>query len=350
MRQSRPRAAWIAASVVGVLVAAGPSAAAARPNAPPAGDARATERVALALRQGDRVVLLGNTLAERQQHFNHFETLLMTRFPDLRLVVRNLGWSGDTLTLQPRPLNFGDAAYHLSQQRADVVIAFFGLNESFEGEDGLSRFESDLDAYLRTHLAATYNGRTPPRMALVSPIAHEHLPRLAQVDAEGRNRELTRYTAAMQRAADRHGVAFVDLFTPTQDLMAQGARLTINGIHVNEAGDRVIADLLMDGLGFGGPALRVATAAQAQRLDALREQIRLKNEEFFRRWRPLNAEYIVGRRVEPFGSVNFPPEMRTLEARIEELDRQVWRRARGLKGIRYPEAPAASAQASGRED
>ena len=49
-------------------------------------------------------------MAERLQQFNHFETMLMARFPDLELSVRNLGWSGDTITLQPRPLNFGDAA------------------------------------------------------------------------------------------------------------------------------------------------------------------------------------------------------------------------------------------------
>ena len=58
----------------------------------------------LELRKGDRVVLVGNTLAERLQLFNHFETLLHTRFPELQLAVRNLGWSGDTITLQPRPL------------------------------------------------------------------------------------------------------------------------------------------------------------------------------------------------------------------------------------------------------
>jgi hypothetical protein len=48
-------------------------------------------------------------MAERLQQFNYFETMLMARFADLDLVVRNLGWSGDTIT-QPRPLNFGDAA------------------------------------------------------------------------------------------------------------------------------------------------------------------------------------------------------------------------------------------------
>jgi hypothetical protein len=99
----------------------------------------------------------------------------------------------------------------------------------------------------------------------------------------------------------------------------------------------------MDGLGFSADEMRSGSAAQVRQLEELREQIRLKNEEFFRRWRPLNAEYVVGRRVEPFGSVSFPPEMRALDQRVHDLERKVWRRARGLKGIRYPETAAVSA-------
>jgi lysophospholipase L1-like esterase len=353
MRGSTTAAAWRAASLTGLLLAGAASHASPAPRDAQGPQASATDArvVPLELRQADRVILVGNTLAERQQHFNHFETLLMTRFPELQLVVRNLGWSGDTLTLQPRPLNFGDAAYHLSEQRADVIIAFFGLNESFDGPEGLARFESDLDAYLGTHLQASYNGRTPPRLALVSPIAHEHLPHLREVDAAARNRELARYTEAMRRAAARHGVTFVDLHTPTLQAMAEGRRLTTNGIHVNELGDRVVADLLMDGLGLGAGEMRPASAAQVRQLEQLREQIRLKNEEFFRRWRPLNAEYVVGRRVEPFGAVSFPPEMRALDDRVQGLDRQVWRRARALKGVRYPDTAAVSAaQPSSHEE
>jgi lysophospholipase L1-like esterase len=321
-------------------------------GAPAADPAPARVDAPLALRAGDRIILLGNTLAERLQHFNHFETLLMTRFPEMELVVRNLGWSGDTVTLQPRPLNFGDTAYHLAEQRADVIIAFFGLNESFDDAAGLPQFESDLDAWLRGHLGATYNGRTAPRLALVSPIAHERLPHLARVDTDARNRELARYADAMRRAAAHHGVAFVDLLTPTRTAMAQGPPLTINGIHLNAHGDRLVAAFLMNGLGFGA-TMREATAAQARALDGLREQIRVKNEEFFRRWRPLNAEYVVGRRVEPFGSVSFPPELRALDARVQDLERQVWRRARGLTNLRYPDAPAgqsAQTQPPAREE
>lgn len=311
----------------------------------------------LELRQGDTIVFVGNTLAERMQHFNHFETLLMTRFPELHLRVRNLGWSGDTVTLQPRPLNFGDAATHLHQQKADVIFAFFGLNESFDGEAGLSKFEQDLDAYLKTHLAARYNGRTPPRFVLVSPIAHEPLTRLMQhVDAEARNRELERYTTVMARVAGRNQVPFVDLFTPTKDIMMSGMMhtsgpntLTINGIHVNESGDAVVARELMHALGFDRKDARKATGPALKQLEALRGQIREKNEQFFYRWRPVNAEYVVGRRVEPFGSKSFPPEMQKLDKIVSDLDARIWKRGTALKGVVFPlPSSAATTAAQGR--
>jgi len=312
----------------------------------PAGEASAQDRP-LVLRPRDRIVLLGNTLAERMQLFNHFETLLSTRFPDLRLTVRNLGWSGDTVALQPRPLNFGTTPTHLYRQKADVIFAFFGLNESFDGEAGLVRFEEDLTAYLRANLAAKYNGTSAPRFVLVSPVAHERLPRLTRVDVDSRNRELARYTEAMRRVAALQGVTFVDLFTPTLAVMAEadspaspkqgGDVLTINGIHLNEHGDRVVAQLLMSALGYN---LRAAPAASdVKRLDALREAIREKNQQFFYRFRPVNAEYVVGRRLEPFGSVNFPGEMKQLDDMVAARDGRIWQRALALKGLGYPATP-----------
>ncbi len=148
------------------------------------GGAASAQGRPLTLKPRDRIVLVGNTLAERMQLFNHFETLLYTRFPDLQLTVRNLGWSGDTVALQPRPLNFGTTPTHLYRQKADVILAFFGLNESFDGQAGLEQFEQDLTAYLRANLAAQYNGTSAPRLVLVSPIAHERLARLTRVDVD----------------------------------------------------------------------------------------------------------------------------------------------------------------------
>src|SRR5262245_27153339 len=50
-----------------------------------------------ALKDGDRVVFLGNTLIEREQRYGYWETLLTLRYPGKQVVFRNLGWSGDTV-------------------------------------------------------------------------------------------------------------------------------------------------------------------------------------------------------------------------------------------------------------
>jgi hypothetical protein len=279
----------------------------------------------LELRLSDRVVLVGNTLADRQQYFNHFETTLLALYPQLELSMRNLGWSADTLTLQPRPLNFGDATQHLTTYKADVILAFFGANESFEGEAGLPQFERDLEAYIATHRAAKYNGVEAPRLAFVSPIAHERVGRLVHVDVDARNRELARYTEAMRRVTTRLGVPFADVFTPLREAMASAARpLTVNGMHLNDEGDKVFAVALITALGLAPEEL----PAGSKNYTDLRTLIAEKNRLFFLRWRPLNAEYVVGRRVDPFGSVSFPPEMKRLDELMAAQEKKIWRQAR----------------------
>jgi hypothetical protein len=279
----------------------------------------------LELRPNDRVILIGNTLADRQQYFNHFETTLLALYPQLELSLRNLGWSADTLTLQPRPLNFGDATQHLTAQKADVMIAFFGANESFAGEPGIAQFETDLEAYIAQHRAAKYNGSAAPRLVMVSPIAHERLDRLVHVDVDARNRELARYTEAMRRVTTRLGVPFADVFTPMRDAMAAARTpLTINGMHLNADGDKVFAVVLLTALGLAPEEL----PAGSRSYEDLRALINEKNRLFFLRFRPLNAEYVVGRRVDPFGSVNFPPEMKRLDELIAAQEKKIWQQAR----------------------
>ena len=160
------------------------------------------------------------------------------------------------------------------------------------------------------------------------------------VDVAARNRELERYTAAMRAVAAREKVLFVDLFAPSRAAMETTSRavtpLTDNGIHLNEAGDTIVAELLMDGLGLLPTATAAASGPKLRQLEALRADIRDKNQQFFYRWRPLNAEYVVGRRVEPFGSISFPPEMRQLDEILSDLDNRIWKRARAIGMTRFP--------------
>ena len=67
---------------------------AADPAKPPSG---------FELKPGDHICIIGNSLAERMQHYGWLETLLHAQFPQHELVIRNLGYSGDTVTKSPLP-------------------------------------------------------------------------------------------------------------------------------------------------------------------------------------------------------------------------------------------------------
>ena len=125
--------------------------------------------------KNNHIVFLGNTFAVALQEDNYFETLLYKSFPESNLTVRNLAWSADEVNLQPRPLNFGTLDQHLHQQKTDIIFACFGLNEAFRGLDSLEQFKEQMKGFLSHLQQQKYNGRSGPKVILVSPIAHEKL-------------------------------------------------------------------------------------------------------------------------------------------------------------------------------
>jgi lysophospholipase L1-like esterase len=174
----------------------------------------------LELHEGDTIVLIGNTLAERMQYFGNWETLLHARFPEQKLVVRNLGWSADELTLRPRSLNFKDHGHRLEDHKPDVVLAFFGFNESFAGEQGLEKFKQDLTNFITETTTTKYDGEAPPTLVLVSPIANEDLPERKILAATWNNANIALYTTAMREIAAQHNVQFADLYEPMLQTIA----------------------------------------------------------------------------------------------------------------------------------
>ena len=89
------------------------------------------------IRPGDRVAIVGNTFADQIREHGYLETLLLQRTQENPVSVRNLGWGGDMLTLRDRPTNFPTEESTLTDHQTDVIIACFGLGESFNGEAGL---------------------------------------------------------------------------------------------------------------------------------------------------------------------------------------------------------------------
>src|SRR6266699_2366335 len=127
----------------------------------------------LELKPGDHVCIIGNTLADRMQHDGWLETLVYAKFPKHDLVFRNLAVAGDEVALRHRSENFGSPDDWLTKTKADVILAFFGFNESFQGQAGLGKFRQDLDKFLRETARQNFSGKGPVRIVLFSPIANE---------------------------------------------------------------------------------------------------------------------------------------------------------------------------------
>ena len=86
----------------------------------------------LELKKGDHVVLIGNTLAERMQHHGWLESYVQAALPKHELVFRNHGFSGDKVNSRPRNRGFINPHEYLKISKADVIIAFWGYNESYD--------------------------------------------------------------------------------------------------------------------------------------------------------------------------------------------------------------------------
>ena len=297
------------------------------PSAPHAADD--AKPGAFELQPKTRICIIGNTLADRMQHDGWVETLLQSRFPKHELVVRNLGFSADELTTRPRSQNFGSPEQWLTQTKADVVFAFFGYNESFGGEAGLPKFKADLQAFIKATLAAKYNGQSAARLVLLSPIAHEDLKDRNLPDGTENNKRLELYTTAMAEVAKEAKVPFVDLFHPTKQAYAAAKKpLTINGIHPNEDGNRVVAETI-DQVLFGA-----APKIDAKALETLRAAVKDKNFHWFHRYRTTDGFSIYGgRRDEPRnGQRNrevAERELEVLDVMTANRDKRVWALAQG---------------------
>src|SRR5882672_2964971 len=54
------------------------------------------------IRDGDRVVFLGDSITEQRLYTTYIEAYALTRHPDWNLTFRNVGWGGDTAWLRQR--------------------------------------------------------------------------------------------------------------------------------------------------------------------------------------------------------------------------------------------------------
>lgn len=267
---------------------------------------------AVTFKDGDTVVLLGDTFFERDYHYGQIETLLTAAAAkDVRF--RNLGWSGDTPRCESRSY-FGPPAEgfdrlqkQLAEIKPTVVIACYGAVDAFLGEPGVKDF---IAAYGKL---IDMLQKTGARVVLMSPPAvsrdTKQWPSL-----EGYEAKQALYRDAIRDLAKARSLPFADLLAATKDLKTA----TVNGVTLTEADYRAVAPAVVQSLGL---PLDAAAISSAQSNVALTKAIVAKNRLFFHRWRPQNEIYLFGSRKHEQG--NNGVEIPQFDPIIAESEKEV---------------------------
>lgn len=228
------------------------------------------------IRDGDRVVFLGDSITEQRLYTTYIETYALTRHPEWKLWFRNVGWGGDTSWLRQRShpeeskLFAADAT---SQQqmveeavkhglerdvlplRPSLVTIDFGMNDH-----SYQAFREDIfKAYVRsqTELGKEIKA-SGSRVAFLTPQPIED--KRPDPDQDVRNQSLRKFSDGLKEVAAKEGAAFIDEFDPYMKMLLRERPNNPNGfvgggdaVHPGPIGHTVMAWAILKGL--GAPAL-----------------------------------------------------------------------------------------------
>ncbi|MGJ8644197.1 MAG: DUF7133 domain-containing protein [Luteolibacter sp.] len=283
-------------------------------------------------------VFYGNSFVERQLEDGTLEALLQAVSPGKNLRFRSLAYTGDEVGFQIRPERFGDhLGYITNQLPCERVIMCFGMNESFAGAEGLDAFTKALDI----NLDIITDRHPGSEYILVSPTAVEETPGTAFPNAKKRNSDISLYSAALKETADKRGMRFIDLFTPSKNLYTKSkAPLTSNGMHLNEAGNRAVAKVFAASL--SDPEKVAVIGTDSPGFESLRHLASRKNEEMAMAYKPANGIHYYGVRGRSYEyNTEIPHHMKLAML----LDEEIWKQAADLTNANpFPELPTAIAE------
>jgi lysophospholipase L1-like esterase len=264
------------------------------------------------IRDGDRVVFLGDSITEQRLYTTYIEAYALSRHPQWKLSFRNVGWGGDTAWLRQR--SHPDeaklfAADESAQQKMvedsvrhglerdvlplkpTLVTIKFGMNDH-----AYVAFREDIfKAYVRsqTQLAEVLKANGA-RVAFLTPQPIED--QRPDPDADIRNKSLRQFSDGLKEVARKEGAVFVDQFDPYMAMLLRERPKKPPGfvgggdaVHPGPIGHTVMAWAILKGLGANGlvsrieldvPSKRIKTeGCQAKRLEVNGTTVSFERED-----------------------------------------------------------------------
>jgi len=317
------------------------------------------------IKDGDRVLLLGDALLERENTYGDLELRMHEQFPQAHFTVRNLSWSGETpkgwsrASFDPPAAGWQRLKEQITSVRPTVVFLGFGMAASLQeitdrsGDMSLNpdpvrygaepmtaaRFKKEL-AELMDAIDQVGNAPEQPRVryVLLAPVHHEDLrkTRPGLPDPAPHNALLEQYAKAIEELAGERKATYcpADPKTGIQTLAPWNA--TDNGISLTAQGYSAWALDLSRKLEWGA-------GWEDGRVLPLRAAIHRKNDLFFFQFRPANSTYLFGFRKHEQGQN--AAEMPKFTPLIEAEDKIIDEIKHATTAPAKPAAPTASAPA-----
>ncbi len=224
------------------------------------------------IRDGDRVVFLGDSITEQRLYTTYIEAYALTRHPNWKITFRNVGWGGDTAWLRQRAHPdegqlFKAEGEELSAKVTDAVarglgrdvLPFkptfvtvkFGMNDH-----SYQKFRPDIfRAYARSQTEiANVLGKAGARVTFLTPQPIEE--RRPDPENDERNQSLRKFSDGLRAVSEATGAGFVDQFMPFMKLMldarAENPKAFIGGgdaVHPGPSGQTLMAWAVLKGMG-----------------------------------------------------------------------------------------------------
>jgi len=199
-----------------------------------------------AIHDGDRVVLLGDSITEQRLYTTVIEAYTLARFPQWKLSFRNIGWGGDTAQG-----GLGRAPRDMMPLKPTFVTIDFGMNDHGYRAYDENIFKNYIEK--QTGLVSLLKSASA-RVALVTPQPIED--KRPDPDKDVRNESLRKMSDGLREIATKEGVLFADQFDPYMAVMLKARQadpaVTIGGgdaVHPGPVGHTIMAWAILKALG-----------------------------------------------------------------------------------------------------
>ncbi|MGK0189318.1 MAG: hypothetical protein ACI9R3_005135 [Verrucomicrobiales bacterium] len=221
----------------------------------------------LPVNEGDRICLVGNSMAMGIAEAGFWETLMQTRWTDAELSVRCFGNEGNAMQFDAIPDGYESQDAALHEWKANTIFVALAPGDIAPANTVL---KPSLDKWLKHVLAQKYDGFEPPSVILISPTPCENTgdPALSKRFGTG-NALRQSYAVVMKEVAAANGVGFIDAFALlTSEFLDSGKKhFTTNATDLSTEGNKALG-AMMDFYSFGAHPNREMTVEQARAVKA----------------------------------------------------------------------------------